>query len=385
MLFPSKMRERVTSVVAVAMHAALLAFAWWSPAPHFAPEARPPVDAMELFVETEEVEVRRTPPHVATSAVVQKSEHRTAPATRVGGLGNGRGRSSRTLEAAISAGEGTRPNGDGATGREGTRGDGFDPIGDAPDVRSLVTEIAVDAPSPRAPTTSPHGPVVVGEDVTRGLDVVLYTRDREEGIGSRAIRRMETAVSDATKKAIIHAGARARVAIDVGRDGSVASVRLVAASAGSDATWAPVVDDVRASLRGAPVDFGEAAEHAGAHVEVEAQLLFATANGTDGKPIIGECPTMPRVRADTSNIRGLFGDAPEPFFAIGGAPYGREPNGTCALWEPQGSKRQIEVRTQATVTFPDAPPLPVSHYPKPRKRPVSILFLILGLTPHDGS
>src|SRR5207253_2479922 len=127
-------------------------------------------------------------------------------------------------------------------------------------------------------------------------------------------------------------------------------------SRGDDATWQSVVDEARGSVAAKPLALGASAKRAGVRVVVDAVVLHVFSNGTDGTPVVGECPKMPVVRPDVAPVRGMFGDVPYPFFALGGSSYGEDPNGSCVLQDAGDfHSKHIEVRTTTHAFVPGAP------------------------------
>jgi hypothetical protein len=124
---------------------------------------------------------------------------------------------------------------------------------------------------------------------------------------------------------------------------------------------------VRGALAAKPIDVGPEAARAGVRVVVDATILHLFSNGTDGRPVVGECPKMPP----------LVDRPPPPFGAMGGAAYGEDPNGTCVLQDAGDFKhKHIEVRTKTSVVLPGAPPPLASSLPKPRPKPFNLWRLL---------
>jgi hypothetical protein len=242
-----------------------------------------------------------------------------------------------------------------------------------------VTQIALEGDAPSAPTSVPHRPAVTGTDVDRALGAVIRSNDAQVGLGNREEHAVAVALQVAARKAPVPDKTHARFEFDIDASGKITAARLVSASAGDAATWDSVIDETRSSLSQKPLDLGPESKRAGVRVAVDATIVHVYANGTDGKPIVGECPKMFRVRVDAAPIRGLFGDAPDPFFAVGGEAYGQAANGTCVLQDAGDfHSKHIEVRTTTQAIIPNEPPPPLESFPKWRERHISLVNLIFG-------
>ena len=237
---------------------------------------------------------------------------------------------------------------------------------------SIVSQIALSDAATAAPTSLPVPVRVTGSDVDRGIGAALRAADAKIGMSNPEEHEVAAAVQLAGRKVHVPSGTRVRVEFDIDANGNMTGARIASASGGDEATWNAMLGDVRGSLSARAIHLGAEAKRAGVRVAVDATILLVFANGTDGKPVIGECPSIPWI-GPSAPTRGLFGDAPPSFFAVGGAAFGEEPNGTCLLQDAAGASgsKHIEVRTTSKAFIEGEPPPPLSEFPRPPSKHVS--------------
>ncbi len=224
---------------------------------------------------------------------------------------------------------------------------------------------------PAAPTTTPEEKKASSKDVDRGLDGVRRSDDSALGFGNREERTVGFAVRTVLRSAAVRDGARARVIVDLAPDGTVLAATISRTTQGDDVMWAEIAAGVRAAL-GPTVELSPTAQRAGIRIVVDAKIVHVLSNGTDGYPVVGECPKMPDILNDLH---------PAPFGLIGGAAWDDRPNGTCALQDIQDPKhKHIEVRTVVTGILPDIgpPPFATLDAAKPKRQRPTLVWMIFG-------
>lgn len=231
---------------------------------------------------------------------------------------------------------------------------GFDEGGDVGDPLfdggSLLTIMRGLDGSPIASTTAPRARDVAPNEAARSLEAALTAED-VSGARDREARFVASKVRTVWRRAPVPDGTRTRIDVDIDANGRVTRLSVSRASGGTESVWRGMAAELRAEL-GAAIDLGPSARHAGVRVTIEARVLHVYANGTDGTPVLGSCPTMPLVG----------GEKPAPFGAIGGAAYGDLPNGSCVLTDGPQTMKHIEVRTDASSTFPGSNPPPLRSH-----------------------
>jgi hypothetical protein len=204
--------------------------------------------------------------------------------------------------------------------------------------------------------------------------VAVRAHDAELGLGNSEEAIVATAVQEAGRAAAVPKDTRYRVEVDLDRAGHVLGVRVARASTGTEEIWRGVAGAIRASL-GDKVSVGPAARVAGVTVVVDAEVKHLFVSGVDENVVVGPCPT-------TIHTSGMW--PADPFFWVGGEPYGDYATGTCPLSDASnGQPKQIRVRTKVEVILPGAPPPPVTSFPKPwrRTRLPSLQEIIVLLIP----
>ncbi|MFO0619655.1 MAG: hypothetical protein U0414_44135 [Polyangiaceae bacterium] len=223
---------------------------------------------------------------------------------------------------------------------------------------------------PAAPTTTKPAKKASPKDVERALDGARRSDDSLLGFGNREEGIVSAAVRAEFRAAAVPDGTRARIVVDIDATGAITAANVVSSTQGDAAMWATMAANVRTALHGS-VELGPAAKKAGVRVAVDATIVHVFSNGTDGKPVVGECPTMPNILNDLH---------PTPFGMPGGAAWGEHPNGTCNLQDAQGTKKHIEVKTTTTAILPDAgpPPSAALEATKPKPQRVTLGGLLFG-------
>ncbi len=219
--------------------------------------------------------------------------------------------------------------------------------------------LSLERASAPAPTTPPVAPPVRADAANLALMVAVRAHDAELGLGNSEEAIVATAVQEAGRAAAVPKDTRFRVEVDLDRDGHVLGARIARASAGTEEIWRGVAEKIRSSL-GDAVQVGPSARVAGAKVVVDAEVKHLFVSGVDEHVVVGPCPT-------TIHTSGMW--PADPFFWVGGEPYGDYATGTCPLSDASnGQPKQIRVRTKVEVVLPGAPPPPVTSFPKPWKR-----------------
>lgn len=246
-------------------------------------------------------------------------------------------------------------------------GEGGDASGEAP--RLALAELVTGGNGPAAPTTTPRDRRSTSRDVERAVDGARRSDDSKLGFGNREEGIVSAAVREVFRSAVVRSGARAELVVDIDADGTILAAAVVSSTQGDAGMWAGMAANVKARL-GGKVELGPTAQRAGVRLVIHATVLHVLSNGTDGTPIVGECPKMPDILLDLH---------PTPFGMPGGAAWGEFANGTCNLQDIQDPKhKHIEVRTSTTAILPDAGPPPFATLdaakPKPQRITLGDLF-----------
>lgn len=205
--------------------------------------------------------------------------------------------------------------------------------------------------APPAPTEPPARRKVDGAAAAEAIAAGIRAHDRTLGMGNPEQTRIGHAVQIAGRETGVPSRTRFRVTLNLDKAGALLGVKLVSASAGSEAVWSQFLATVRADLSSSPIPLGPDAKIAGAVVVVDAMLIHAFPTGTDQRVIMGECPKMPVVG----------GEAQSHFQNnMGGTLFGLPANGLCPLYtyDPESSKT-IQVRTTIQTVLPGMAPPPM--------------------------
>lgn len=228
-------------------------------------------------------------------------------------------------------------------------------------------------PGAPAPTEAPKAKRASPEDVERGMDGARRSDDSALGFGNREEGIVAAAVRQVLRSAPVPDKTRARVVVDIDATGAIKSVAVVTSTDGTGSMWAEQAAKINGEL-GGRVELSPTAMKGGVQVVVDAKVVHVFSNGTDGKPMVGECPKMPDVLNDQH---------PAPFGAIGGAPYLEFDNGTCNLQDVQGTKKHIEVKTNVCSHLPNIgpPPFGTLDAKKPKKQRPTLGDMLFGRPP----
>jgi hypothetical protein len=303
--------------------------------------------AVEMWLDAEPA----TMPEPPAQSLEPRASEAATPAPPAGASrGATRGRASKGGAEAGTAGPTGTPE----------SGDGFSPLDKGPwDPRLRLSDVVDLAPAPPAPTRPPPRRVVTADDTNEAVRSLVRDQDKQLGLGNPQETIIAAAVQEAGRASGVPSGTRFVVSVVLDGDGNVTDATIRGDTAG-DSAWSGTLAAIRGKLS-KPVPLGIDERGRGARVTVDATLLHVYPSGSDKAVVIGECPKIPLVG----------GEAPAPYFWMGGAGYGDLANGTCALsdGDAKDSLKTIVVRTTTkTHHAGQAPPALSSAPPKPRPR-----------------